>query len=282
MSSTISKTSEYDDKVHAFSDTLEEFLRSLVTRFPENNGIKEAIMLNSMFIDPGSMETKCDSWAIFSLPIINDIMSENTEMVVKAITKESQRNAVIKKLNIAFVLSDETIDTETKMGVWRYLHILTTIAHMNTGVEVPPRKRPVQISESKASLTSTTNSTNSSSTTVPQTPPILQGGPDFGKIAEGFADSLPKVIDAFSKVLEKDGGNNPIANMVKQFMNPNQLQPGFMNNVAANMLESDLDPVMEQVRQQIGSNISAVDVLHKLQKLERLEKSHQKRKQQRG
>jgi len=53
-----------------------------------------------------------------------------------------------------------------------------------------------------------------------------------------------------------------------------------MNNVAANMIESSLDPVMEAVQQAIPG-ISATDVLAKLKKLERLEKLHNKRKQSR-
>ena len=264
-----------------FHDVLNEFLANLAKRFPERTGITEAAAMNNIFSDASMQAEKRRTWAKFSLPILPAIMSGVTHVVCATIAHEGIDNPLVKRMGIDTVLADVSIDAATKQSVWKYLQVLTVISHQGTGVSIPDAitstpvgpesiQSPVPIAPIIPATVSTTVAPSSST-------------PDFAKIAEGFADSLPKVMEAFSRVMEKDGGNNPMAQMMKQFMNPNQLQPGFLNNVAATMMQSDIDPgVMGAVQQETGGGLSADEIMAKLQKLDRLEKAHAKRKSRGG
>lgn len=265
-----------------FHDILQEFLTNLAQRFPERTGISEAKAMNGIFSDLSSQVEKRSTWAKFSLPILPAIMNSMTFPVTSAIIREGAENPLIKRMGIDTILCDLSIDPETKQSVWKYLQVLTVIAHQGTDVVIPETTNPVVGPESALS----TIPVPVTPTPAPVAAPVAavaasSSTPDFAKIAEGLADSLPKVMEAFTRVMEKDGGNNPMAQMMKQFMNPNQLQPGFLNNVAATMMQSDIDPgVMGTVQQETG--VSAEDIMAKLQKLDRLEKAHAKRKSRGG
>ena len=241
--------------------------------------------MNAIFSDPSSQVEKRSTWAKFSLPILPAIMNSSTNLVSLAISREGIENPLIKSMGIDTILSDVSIDLETKQSVWKYLQVLTVISHQGTNVVIPEVTKPVIPVVGPESVLSTIP-VPVAPTPTPVTAPVAivaasSSTPDFAKIAEGLADSLPKVMEAFTRVMEKDGGNNPMAQMMKQFMNPNQLQPGFLNNVAATMMQSDIDPgVMGTVQQETG--VSAEDIMAKLQKLDRLEKAHAKRKSRGG
>ena len=270
-----------------FDDVLDEFLSNLAKRFPERTGISQAIALNSLFKDSDSQEEKRSRWAKFSLPILREIMGGVAPVVSLAIAKEAADNPLIQRMGIDVVLSDVTIDAATKTSVWKYLQVLTVISHQGTNVIIPEVVTNPVIPDVRPESVLSTIPVSLTPTPVPVVvaPTVAVAAssstPDFAKIAEGLADSLPKVMEAFTRVMEKDGGNNPMAQMMKQFMNPNQLQPGFLNNVAATMLQSDIDPgVMSAVQQEAG--VSAEDIMAKLAKLDRLEKAHAKRKSRGG
>ena len=268
-----------------FHDILQEFLENLAKRFPDRSGISQAKAMNAIFSDPSSQVEKRSTWAKFSLPILLAIMNSSTNLVSLAISREGIENPLIKSMGIDTILSDVSIDLETKQSVWKYLQVLTVISHQGTNVVIPEVTKPVIPVVGPESVLSTIP-VPVAPTPTPVAAPVAtvaasSSTPDFAKIAEGLADSLPKVMEAFTRVMEKDGGNNPMAQMMKQFMNPNQLQPGFLNNVAATMMQSDIDPgVMGTVQQETG--VSAEDIMAKLQKLDRLEKAHAKRKSRGG
>ncbi len=281
---SFSVTEVYNQEFH---DILQEFLTNLAQRFPERSGISQAKAMNAIFSDPTSQAEKRSTWAKFSLPILSAIMNSATFPVTSTITREGAENPLIKSMGIDVILCDISVDAETKASVWKYLQVLTVISHQGTSVVIPEVTKPVAPVVGPESVLSTIP--------IPVTPaapapvavaPVAavaasSSTPDFAKIAEGLADSLPKVMEAFTRVMEKDGGNNPMAQMMKQFMNPNQLQPGFLNNVAATMMQSDIDPgVMGTVQQETG--VSADDIMAKLAKLDRLEKAHAKRKSRGG
>ena len=274
MQSPISASGVIDGE---FNVVLDEFLANLSKRFPDRDGIKQAAAMNTLFNDTAMQKEKRSTWAIFSLPILPAIMSETAYIVSAAFAHESIANPLLSRIGIDTIISDTGMDVATKQSVWKYLQLLTVIAHQGTSVVIPDATTPAP--ESVFSHPSPVPSVTP--VAVPVTAPVVvpSAAPDFAKIAEGFAESLPKVMEAFSKVIEKDGGNNMLAQMMKQYMNPNQLQPGFLNNVAANMMQSDIDPGVMGAIQQEMKGMSVEDIMSKLQKLERLEKAHNKRRQ---
>lgn len=272
----------------AFSGTLTEFLVNLTQRFPERAGIKEAGLMNSLFNDPASMAAKRSSWAEFSLPILQAIMDGDRAAVLRSIDAEAAKNPLLQRMAIGAIMHDDLVDTNTKEQIWKYVQVLTVLAHRGTGVVIPEPKVAAPAAAPAAAPGAALAPTPAAApaaapSAVPApapaaAPAAAPTGQDFAKLAEGFIDSMPKVMEAFNKVMEKDGGNNPVAQMLKQFMNPNQLQPGVLNNLAANAMQSGLDAnVMGAVQQQMN-DLSAADILAKLQKLDRLEKAHARRK----
>jgi hypothetical protein len=116
---------------------------------------------------------------------------------------------------------------------------------------------------------------------TPQLPPIVPVAPagkqDVSKIINTFTEAVPQLMGAFNKIMKEDDGNNPMAQMVKQLMSPNETHTGVMNNLAANALESIPESVMSQVQEQV-SGLSAADIIQKLKRLESFEKARAKRR----
>lgn len=274
MSSDAINAAEHDK---AFVKTLEEFLANLCKRFPDQEGIQSAQSMNSMALFNTAMykTKKREAWAAFTLPILQQIMDEDAEVVSRAIEEEATKNPLIGSIGIDTIITDAAMDSATRENTWKYIQILTIISQQGTGVVIPPFKTKKAIAPPLAepSILSAVAKQPIAAAAAP-----VSSTPDIGKIIEGLSDSLPKVMDAFNKIIEKDGGNNPMAQMMKQFMNPNQLQPGTLNNIAATVMDRNVNPsVMHAVQDAMGE-LSAEDILNKLKKLERLEKLHEKRK----
>ena len=73
---------------------------------------------------------------------------------------------------------------------------------------------------------------------------------------EAMIESMPKMIGKVNEVLtSEEHKDSAFAQMFRQFMNPNALQPGLAPNLAANFMESrNGEPsVMEHLQQELGS-----------------------------
>jgi len=68
-----------------------------------------------------------------------------------------------------------------------------------------------------------------------------------------------------------------LAKMFRQYMDPNAVEPGVLNNMAASALQGVSPNVMSQVQKQM-ENASADDILQKLAELEKLKKAQARSK----
>ena len=261
-------SSEHHDQV--FGTTLDEFLNSLVARFPEKSGIRMATTLSSAMIDPASLKMKRDGWAEFCQPILQGIMDQDIEQVGEAFEVAAAANMVMSNMALHKIMVEPETDYMTKQTIWSYMKTLSVISLQGTGVVIPksrPAKAtPTHVAMSPPSLLQHSNTT--SQVQAAPAPAPAAGKPDVGKVIEGFTDAMPKVMEAFNKIMKDDGGDNPMAQMFKQFMNPNQLQPGVMNNLAANAMEGDMGPVMGDLQGAMG-NVTMADMMSRIQKLEK-------------
>lgn len=270
----------------AFNTMLTEFLTNLSTRFPSNGGISKAKLFATLMNDNATCAMKRKAWGEFSEPIIGDIMAEKLQPVLDMVVTAG--NPVLTSMDLGAIMNDETIDNSTKLNIWKYIQLLSVIAHQDTGVEVPKKQQPIVDTNTMSGPSVLNESTPLQQVTpVQSVQPIQQiqqpkpatpaATPDIGKVIEGFADNLPKVMESFQKIMKQNNGDNPVAQMYNQFMNPNQSQPGVMNNLAANYMEGEGTNVMADIQQQMAG-MSAQDISNKLKKLERIESARSKRK----
>jgi hypothetical protein len=243
-----------------FYNTLVEFLRALTQRFPENTGAKTALSsLQMLGSNPQLHPQMSASWAHSTKDILQEIKDKNAEVVAKAL--DSNDNPLISGINASSILLNDSVDEITKENMWKFLQALTALSHTKpepTDVAVPaPVARPMAgPGESRAA-------------------PAAK--PDVGNIVDGFTKAMPKVMDSLNEMLKSKEGENPLADMIKQMMNPNQVQPGVAGNVMQNMIEQTDSTVMQQAALQTG--LSVDDIVYRLSRLENLEKSRAYRRQ---
>lgn len=282
MSSPISAAADSATHDQTFNAMLTEFLGWLAGRFPANSGIAQAKMFGTMMNDPSSCAMKREGWGGFSEPVLSAIMARDVTPLSAAL--DAADNPIIKSMGLAEILADTTIDADTKTHLWRYVQMLSVIAHEDTGVAVPARAaEPATAPPSEMSPVAAITPVAAVAPIVPAVAAGATGAvaaapapavPDVSKVIEGFAAAMPKVMESFNTMLKDNDGDNPMAQMFQQFMNPNQVQPGVMNNLAANYMESgDAAPVMAQVQQQLAG-MSAQEIAAKLRRLERIESKH--------
>jgi len=242
-----------------FFNTLVEFLRALTTRFPENTGAKTALSsLELLGQNPALHPQMQNSWAHSTKDIQEDIKNKNAARVAEALDKND--NPIIAGIGASSILLNDQVDDMTKENIWKFLHTLTVMSNPGQGgvAVAPAAPSPMPgPGESKPSAK-----------------------PDVGNIVDGFTKAMPKVMDSLNEMLKSKEGENPLADMIKQMMNPNQVQPGVAGNVMQNMLENTDGSVMQQAA--IQSGLTVDDIMYRLQRLDNLEKSRAYRKQLRG
>lgn len=267
----------------AFNSMLTEFLTHLATRFPDNSGISQAKMFGTMMNDASSMKMKREAWGSFSEPVIGAIMAEEVEPLTAAL--EAAGNPILTSMGLAGILADPSVDDATKASMWQYVQLLSVIAHQDTGVNIPKKVPKTEGAMAGPSLLAAPTpatapvapATLAAAPVAPAAPATPPSPPDVAKVVEGFAAAMPKLMESFNTMMKDNDGDNPMAQMLKQFMNPNQTQPGVMNNLAANYMEGDTAPVMAQVQEQLAG-MSVQDIAAKLKRLERIENKHAAKK----
>ena len=271
-----------------FFNILKEFTHSLTERFPDNAGARSAS--NALgFVEgmPHAHVQIVEKWHGFTQPIAHHIRDKDGKVVGEAL--DTCEISLIREIGSGNILHNEEIDAETKESVWKYLQSLTNLSRLlaDQGViKAAPAPAPVTASSSDATQTqtqpasgTTANGTTANGTAASGT--AASGKTDPGQIVKGITDAFPKILQSLNDVLKTDQGDNPLAQMFKTMMNPNQLQPGMANNVMANLMQQDASvmaqtPPVVQAAQQTG--MSPDDIVRKLQRLENLEKARAKRR----
>ena len=257
-----------------FEKTCVEFMTSLCAVFPDNQDLSMAQQMMGMV--PSNM--KRITWAEFTKPIVEAIMRRDIIPVLPEIEKAG---GLVQKMDIGLILMDPNVPSETKATIWKFVQLMTLIAHRDTGVVVPPPSEgspPVVATPTAPTVTPTAPAvTPAVAAPTPAAPAPAAPAPDIGKIVEGFANAMPQVLEAVNTQLEKNNGDNMLAKMFRQYMDPNAVEPGVLNNMAASALQGVSPNVMSQVQKQM-ENASADDILQKLAELEKLKKAQARSK----
>jgi hypothetical protein len=260
-----------------FFNTLLEFMHNLVVRFPDNKGCQTAYSSLRMFGSSTSLHPQMmQAWVEATNPIKSDIKERNTEAVCKCL--DGNANPIIAGIGASKILLNADVDEETKESVWKYLQTLTSMANQE-GEVVPEAPAVVAAPVVKPVPMAAPGQTVGTATAAGATGKKA-AGPDVGKIVDGFTQAMPKVMDSINDMLKSKEGENPLADMIKQMMNPNQLQTGMAGNVMANMMENTDQSVMQEAA--LKSGLSVDDIMYRLNRLENLEKSRNLRKQMKG
>lgn len=250
-----------------FVALLQEFLVKLVKRFPENKGLENAKQTVAMMSLQSTMHGMISKkWYDFCNPIAAAVAARDTVTVCKAF--DDFDNEIIKNMNISEVFQDPALDEETRESVWRYLQNLSVVATTVHG-------------EGGAA-------SGSSSTVVaptPISPPTLSPAvaappaakkPEMNDVVKGITTAMPQVMAAFNDMLKDDKGDNPMGQMLKQMMNPDQQQSGMFANMAASAMDNTPETVMEQAGEVAG--LTKNQIIYKLERLKILEAREAKRK----
>lgn len=289
---TTQSTSGAPDVDHAFHQHLSTILTKMGQRFPERQDLAtiNQQLLPMVSMVPGGKNKLRDTWRQLTADYRDSIMNRHLDRIT--VMFESSDHDMLKTIGIHQILVDPQVENLTKESLWLYLQLLTVLAHEGheTSIELSEEdvKRlqfPQPTAATPAAVAAPpTQPVAPPSAPVQQTPPQK---PNMEEMIKTALDAAPKIIETFNKVLKDDDGNNVVAQMIKQFTNPNALQPGLEANLMANVLESQQggssvmsstqDDLLRVVQQQVG-NLSASEVVERLKKLERLEKLREKRK----
>ena len=244
-----------------FYNTLVEFLRALTQRFPENTNASTALSsLQMLGANPALHPQMSASWAHSTKDILQEIKDKKAEPVCQVL--DNNDNPLIAGIGSSKILLNPEVDDVSKENVWKFLQTLTTLSHSK------PQPTDVAVTTSAPKPMAAPGET-------PAAAPAAK--PDVGNIVDGFTKAMPKVMDSLNEMLKSKEGENPLADMIKQMMNPNQVQPGVAGNVMQNMLEQTDQSVMSQAALQSG--LSVEDIMYRLNRLENLEKSRAYRRQ---
>lgn len=248
-----------------FYNTLVAFLRALTQRFPENKGATTALSSLELFGQQPSLHLRMqEGWAHSTAAIQQEIHDKDAAIVSK--TLDANDNPMISGISATSVLMNDDVDEQTKESVWKYLQTLTAMSHstpLPTDVTITtPVPKPMA---------------GPGDVTAAVPAAVAPKVPDVGNIMDGFSKAMPQVMDSINQMLKSKDGENPLGDIIKQMMNPNQLQTGMSGNIMANMMENTDATVMEDAALQTG--LSVDDITYRLQRLENLEKSRAYRKQ---
>lgn len=264
-----------------FYGILKEFLASLRARFPDNQGVQSAeSALGLLAMMPSAYGQVAQKWFEFAQPILPSIKARDAKVVGEAL--DSCDVELIRQIGAGAILNDESVDAATKDSIWKYLQSLTNLsAHLNTATPAPT---PAPMTTDTAAVpTPTPAPVQAQAAATGATATAAKSDP--GQIVKGITEAFPKILQSLNDVLKSDQGDNPLAQMMKTMMNPDQVQPGMANNVMANLMQQDASvmaqtPPVLQAAQQAG--MTPEDIMRKLQRLENLEKARAKRRGKRS
>lgn len=247
---------------------LNEFVTKLGVRFPDNEGIKQAAGNIAMFNNSMGHSMLMSKWCEITSPVADAIKRKDAKVVGEALDKCDI--AVIAGMKAGeSVLMNPEVDQASKENIWKFLQILSQIS-----------RGPAPPTQGQAPAANNVMAPPSNVMAAPAGAPTPAAFPSGEQIAKGIKEGLPKIMDTFKEIMKtEDGQPNPVADLIKQMMNPNQSQPGVFNNLFANAMEQTPPSVMEEATTQSG--LSAEEIIYRLKRLENLEKSRSARKKMR-
>lgn len=261
-----------------FYNVLVEFTGSLNRTFPDNNGAASAHQMLQMI---GSMESThgqmVEMWYDLSLPVLEDVKNKNPGPVAGAI--DSCPNPFIAGINTTNILCNDEVSAETKESMWKFLQTLTALAQMVYPTIKDPTKQATEIprQENMVAVPPATAPPGFAqpAQAVQQAPRTPAAKPNPGEVIKSITGAMPEIFKSLNDLMKQGGDDNPLGQMLQQMMNPNQLQSGLAPNIAANMMQQDSGPAMNQVTAETG--YSADDIMKKLERLEMYEKARARR-----
>ena len=271
-----------------FYTVLVEFVQSLSSRFPENEGAKKALIGLELFGSETYYPTMSKMWADLSAPIVADIVERKSAKVVEAF--DNCEVDVIANIKAGSILENPDVDEATKSAIWDYIDNLTAMAAAVQNPEVvkepaapapAPVAAPVQMRPPSHPVVSQ-GMQPIPGAQVPAPAP-RPAAPPVKDIIKGISSSLPDIISGLNDVLKTNGmeGDNPVMDMVKQMMNPGAVQTGMAPNMMALATgQGQQPPAMAEAADSMGMSVD--EIQKKLARLENFEKARAKRKNARS
>lgn len=275
-----------DELSAAFAAHLTQVAQQIHARFPENTAVVSVInQLGLLGMSSSLQNIVRSSWRDITTDFRDDIMHRRVNPVYAMF--EQCNNSSLKDVGIHIILQSPDVELETKDALWQYMQLLTVLAHANTPTEIltapvatsyaahkpiaPPPDGPIYSSREAPA--------QHEEQAQPPQQPAAPVTPE--KMIKTFLDAAPKVVETFNKMVKDDDGSNVVAQMIKQFLNPNALQSGLAPNLMANAMDmqGSSQHVMQAVQSELG-NLDPSEVVRRLKKLERLEELKRRRNQQ--
>ena len=265
-----------------FCRHLKNVALQMYQRFPEN---KEIASLNGQIpmldMIPNAKRMFRDLWRDFTVNYRESIMKCETEPVVKMFEESDVQQ--VKSIGMDKVLMDPNVEQQTKDSLWKYMQILTVLAHKGHPTEIKVKTAEGTM---EAKPTPIAPPDIESAATRVSAPPAAPGQqppkPDMEQMIKTALDAAPKVIETLNKVMKDDDGENVVGQMLRQFMNPGALQTGLAPNMAANAMDmASNESVMQAVQSELGQ-MDPEDVVRQLKQYQRLKELKAKRAKKRG
>lgn len=263
-----------------FCKHLKNVALQMYQRFPDN---KEIASLNGQLpmldMIPNAKRMFRDLWRDFTVKYREAIMKCDTVAVVKMFEESDVEQ--VKSVGMDKVLVDPTVEQQTKESLWKYMQILTVLAHKGHPTEIKVKSAgasasPVAPSPKPIAPPDIVESAkpSGSSSQAPK--------PDMEQMIKTALDAAPKVIETLNKVMKDDDGDNVVGQMLRQFMNPGALQTGIAPNMAANAMDmASNESVMQAVQTELGQ-MDPEEVVRQLKQYQRLKELKAKRAKKRG
>jgi hypothetical protein len=244
-----------------FFKLLNEFLDCVIEARPDNKGAVDAKA--NLSIIPESMHYMVvDNWFAWSSPVVEAVRQKDGEVVGNAL--DNCGVALIAQIGAREILCDPDLDAETRESFWRFLTSLTALAGMikkgTTGALSEAVETPVPVPV--------------------EVPPVAPSPPKGADVVQGIAKAIPEIFKGLNDILKNQSDDNPLGQIMRQMLNPDQVQTGTFNNVAANLMQRTDPSVIGSVSAQTG--LGTDEIMRKLERLEMLERARQKRKTSRG
>ena len=278
MAASVSRTpSELDSLFHT---NISAVLSQIVTSYPENAKAKEINAMLPLVAMQPALKTKFRSeFRTFTLNSIPQILERDTTYVFQLF--DSSEYDMLKSMGIHNILADPKGDSASQDSLWQYLQLLTQLAHAGTETEI--KIKPANTAAA-AQVHIAPPVAFAAQPQQGQQQPKAAAPPNMEAAMKTLLDSMPKMVSTFNTLMQDPDGSNVFAQMAKTFTNPDQLQTGVANNLAANLMgEQGSGPsMMQQIQDSMGtagSDLNADDIVSKLAKLERIEKLHKRKKE---
>lgn len=254
-----------------FIQVLSEFVETLTRHFPDNTGAAKAKGMLDMFRDvPSTHDTIVKSWYRISAPILEDIKNRNAEPVARALN--GCDNPLIADIRADTIICNDAVSAENKEAAWKYCETLTALSQILCRQESmlgqPIAQAPAQPSAAPVAAP------------APAAAAPAAAKPKPGDVIKQITTAMPEIFKSLNEMMKDGGDDNPMGQMLRQMMNPNQLQTGMAGNVAQNMMDGDTSSVMQQASLETG--LTTDEILFKLKRLDNFEKARARRQKKKN